>query len=657
MYTFGRGNYGCLGHGNSEDKLEPCLVQALKEHTIVDVALGTSDSHTLCVTDVGLVFAFGDGDYGKLGNGSCVGCALPIQIEGLPMISRVFIGNQFSVALSYDGRIFSWGKRYGGRLGHSTTDYGQNAKIAAAIKTIEGPAEYCYIPKKVCALEGKQIVDIAVGSSHCMALSSNNELFGWGRNDFQQICHHSVCRDAIIATPILTTPPPPIRISGIACGSTYSILYCNASVIAIETRVPYVVDLSESTFKFLEQLLTMVCSSSNNSGASNPSECVRHPPSQEFECIAVGCLNLLRLQFYSLISNGISPKSIGLAEGNRLLVNLKTRVLQLAGGTNILKTIQDSAQKALQIGWSILLPSATERAQTLTSLLPSEPSISTSGHRFMTDLLVNSLMADEGLQTALKQAINATGPEECLNNGGQNLPLLHLIKQLLRNNSALTQARLSQILLTGGPAAAAYYYKTNDVYLAKTSYEQLSPSLDLLHRFQRLLLAHIHQSAATNDDCNGAEALLGKYVQSVVTFCITTLSKAHEVVSHLKETNISEILAGDISDTLLYELLIGLVLLHRDSKSGVILQSIDWNNTFVPLLGILNELNRYVCESEVQDNDSLGWPGIICRGSSKMAQCNEESMLIRQSDLENHIQDNGKWIIMNGFVYDIEDYQ
>lgn len=64
MYTFGRGSYGCLGHGNSEDKLEPCLVQALKDHTIVDVALGTSDAHTLCVTDVGLVFAFGDGDYG-----------------------------------------------------------------------------------------------------------------------------------------------------------------------------------------------------------------------------------------------------------------------------------------------------------------------------------------------------------------------------------------------------------------------------------------------------------------------------------------------------------------------------------------------------------------------------------------------------------------
>lgn len=197
-------------------------------------------------------------------------------------------------------------------------------------------------------------------------------------------------------------------------------------------------------------------------------------------------------------------------------------------------------------------------------------------------------MADEGLHSALKQAISAE-PEDCLNNG-QNLPLLHLIKQLLRNISALTQARLSQLLVTGST-----YYKSEDI-LAKAP-EQLSPSLDLLHRFQRLLLAHIHQSS--NDECSGAEALLGKYVQSVVTFCIGTLSKAHEVVSHSKETNISEILAGDISDTLLYELLIGLLLLHRD-KNGIILQSIDWNNTFVPLLGTMNELNRFVCESEIQ---------------------------------------------------------
>lgn len=58
LFTWGCGSFGCLGHGNSEDRLQPTLVQALSEHAIVDVALGSA--HTLCVTDVGLVFAWGN---------------------------------------------------------------------------------------------------------------------------------------------------------------------------------------------------------------------------------------------------------------------------------------------------------------------------------------------------------------------------------------------------------------------------------------------------------------------------------------------------------------------------------------------------------------------------------------------------------------------
>lgn len=34
---------------------------------IVDVACGSGDAQTLAVTDSGLVFSWGDGDYGKLG--------------------------------------------------------------------------------------------------------------------------------------------------------------------------------------------------------------------------------------------------------------------------------------------------------------------------------------------------------------------------------------------------------------------------------------------------------------------------------------------------------------------------------------------------------------------------------------------------------------
>lgn len=52
-----------------------------------------------------------------------------------------------------------------------------------------------------------------------------------------------------------------------------------------------------------------------------------------------------------------------------MLNSLKTQVVYLASAANILPTVQNSAQVALQTGWSILLPTANGRARTLSSLL------------------------------------------------------------------------------------------------------------------------------------------------------------------------------------------------------------------------------------------------------------------------------------------------
>lgn len=54
LYTWGRGNYGRLGHGNSEDVTSPTIVCALKGHRVIDIACGSGDSQTLAVTDTGL---------------------------------------------------------------------------------------------------------------------------------------------------------------------------------------------------------------------------------------------------------------------------------------------------------------------------------------------------------------------------------------------------------------------------------------------------------------------------------------------------------------------------------------------------------------------------------------------------------------------------
>lgn len=69
-------------------------------------------------------------------------------------------------------------------------------------------------------------------------------------------------------------------------------------------------------------------------------------------------------------SHNVDVRSVGLAPGSSLLNSLKRVIVELASVTGILESIQAAAQATLQAGWSILLPTADERAKTLSALLP-----------------------------------------------------------------------------------------------------------------------------------------------------------------------------------------------------------------------------------------------------------------------------------------------
>nr|XP_055134462.1 E3 ubiquitin-protein ligase HERC2-like isoform X2 [Symphalangus syndactylus] len=89
----------------------------------------------------------------------------------------------------------------------------------------------------------------------------------------------------------------------------------------------------------------------------------------------------------------------------------RTTVVTLARSADVLSIVQSAAQAMLQSGWSVLLPTVEEQSQALSSLLPcavsgNEVNIS-PGRQFMIDLLVGSLMADGGLESALYAAITA----------------------------------------------------------------------------------------------------------------------------------------------------------------------------------------------------------------------------------------------------------
>uniref|UniRef100_A0A671MPF4 HECT-type E3 ubiquitin transferase n=1 Tax=Sinocyclocheilus anshuiensis TaxID=1608454 RepID=A0A671MPF4_9TELE len=164
LFSFGNGDYGRLGLGNTSNKKLPERVSALEGHQVGQVACGLN--HTLAVSADGMtVWAFGDGDYGKLGLGNSTAKSSPQKVDVLCGIGikKVACGTQFSVALTRDGNVYT---------------FGQDRLIGLP----EGRARNHNRPQQVPALMAVFIEDVAVGAEHALVLSSTGDVYAWGSN-------------------------------------------------------------------------------------------------------------------------------------------------------------------------------------------------------------------------------------------------------------------------------------------------------------------------------------------------------------------------------------------------------------------------------------------------------------------------------------------
>lgn len=95
------------------------------------------------------------------------GASAPTQVPGLQNISAVSAGGGHYLALSRSGEVWAWGNNASGQLGVGST--------ASRIDT----------PQKVTGL--LDIVSVAAGYSHSLALDYNGRVYAWGSNGSGQL--------------------------------------------------------------------------------------------------------------------------------------------------------------------------------------------------------------------------------------------------------------------------------------------------------------------------------------------------------------------------------------------------------------------------------------------------------------------------------------
>lgn len=76
-----RGDFGRLGHGDCGDVFLPKPISGLNDINIVACACG--DTHSLCVSSDGALYAFGRNSNGQLGNGTSEDSTTPQRLAAL----------------------------------------------------------------------------------------------------------------------------------------------------------------------------------------------------------------------------------------------------------------------------------------------------------------------------------------------------------------------------------------------------------------------------------------------------------------------------------------------------------------------------------------------------------------------------------------------
>lgn len=143
LFTWGDGDKGQLGHGDSEPRLVPQCVIALDNQNICQVACG--HSLTVALTASGRVYTMGHTAYGQLGNPAADG-KFPTQVEGKiggSFIEDIACGSYHIGVLTSKAEVYTWGKGSNGQLGHGDSGHRDTPTLVKFFKNKQARSIVC----------------------------------------------------------------------------------------------------------------------------------------------------------------------------------------------------------------------------------------------------------------------------------------------------------------------------------------------------------------------------------------------------------------------------------------------------------------------------------------------------------------------------------
>jgi len=113
--------------------------------------------HTMVIKTDGTLWAWGNNEYGQLGDGTTTDRFTPVMV--LDDVVSVSAYNIKTMAIRADGSLWAWGSNWGGQLG-------------------DGTSEHRYSPVRIM----EDVAAVKVGINNSFAIRNDGSLWAWGGN-------------------------------------------------------------------------------------------------------------------------------------------------------------------------------------------------------------------------------------------------------------------------------------------------------------------------------------------------------------------------------------------------------------------------------------------------------------------------------------------
>lgn len=202
VWSFGKNDLGQLGSGDNVNKNEPVPVKyANSTDDLKNIKqISSGYSHSVALSNDGKVYTWGANTAGQLGNGTKANTNFAVEVLGLTNIVKVEACENITIALDKDGSIWVWGE------GYSILPM----KLISSHKMIDVSRKMFLSTEgliyHISDLENRvnnlsRIAKISSGKDHYLALTDNGYVYSWGNNNqYGELARTSSSLTAPVAT-------------------------------------------------------------------------------------------------------------------------------------------------------------------------------------------------------------------------------------------------------------------------------------------------------------------------------------------------------------------------------------------------------------------------------------------------------------------------